>query len=140
MIELDQPSRSAAFLVALRESGVTFVAVDMPEANDLTVGIMAQVAQAKPEAISQSTKVALASVKARGVKLGNPNGAESLNRAGKGGAALRATVIANAKQVTRDWHRSSRASGRRAWEMYTGGRPHRPIVLSGLLKQAKSGP
>ncbi len=28
-------------LLALRESGVMFVAVDMPEANDLTVGIKA---------------------------------------------------------------------------------------------------
>lgn len=52
MIKLNQPCRNAAFLVALRESGVTFVAVDMPEANDLTVGIMAHVAQAKREAIS----------------------------------------------------------------------------------------
>lgn len=33
---------------------------------------------------------------ARGVRLGNPNGAAALRRAGKGGAALRATVSANA--------------------------------------------
>ena len=74
----------------LRDSGVRFVAVDMPEANDLTVGIMALVAQAEREAISRRTKQALAVAKARGVKLGNPNGAESRRRAGKGGVALRA--------------------------------------------------
>ena len=34
--------------------------------------------------------------KARGVKLGNPNGAASLRRAGKGGVALRAAVSGNA--------------------------------------------
>ena len=45
--KLDRLSRNAAFLLALRDSGVRFVAVDMPEAIDLTVGIIALVAQAE---------------------------------------------------------------------------------------------
>lgn len=49
--KLDRLSRNASFLLALRDSGVRFVAVDMPEANDLTVGIMALVAQTEREAI-----------------------------------------------------------------------------------------
>ena len=74
----------------------------MPEANDLTVGIMALVAEAEREAISRRTKEALAVARARGVRLGNPNGAAALRRAGKGGAALRATVTANASAFATD--------------------------------------
>lgn len=68
----------------------------MPEANDLTVGIMSLVAQAEREATSRRTKGALAVAKARGVRLGNPNGAEALRHAGKGAVALRRAVTANA--------------------------------------------
>ena len=42
--KLDRLSRNAAFLLTLRDSGVRFAAkCDLPEANDLTVGMMALV-------------------------------------------------------------------------------------------------
>lgn len=68
--KLDRLSRNAAFLMTLRDSGVEFVAADLPEANTMTVGIMALVAQHEREAISARTKAALAASRARGKKLG----------------------------------------------------------------------
>lgn len=73
--KLDRLSRNAAFLLTLRDSGVKFVAADMPDANDFTVNIMALVAQQEREVISARTKAALAAAKARGTRLGNPDGA-----------------------------------------------------------------
>lgn len=40
--------------------------------------------------------------RSRGTRLGNPNGAAALRRAGKGGAALRATVALNADRHAQD--------------------------------------
>lgn len=94
--KLDRLSRDATFLLTLQDSGVRFVAADMPDANDLTVGIMALVARQERQAISRRTKEALAVAKARGVRLGNPNGAAAFRRAGKGTGAAIAAVSTNA--------------------------------------------
>lgn len=94
--KLDRLSRNVAFLAALQESGVKFIAADMPEANELTVHIMAAVAQAERKAISKRTKEALQAAKARGQRLGNPNGAAAIRRAGKGNDSAMGAVRANA--------------------------------------------
>src|SRR5262249_37856675 len=87
--KLDRVSRNAVFLLTLRDSGIQFVAVDMPEANTLTVGIMALMAQHEREAISARTKVALKAAKARGKVLGgHREGSEDISKhAAKGRAA-----------------------------------------------------
>jgi len=70
--KLDRLSRNAAFTLALKDSGVQFIAVDMPEANHLTIGIMALIAQDEQERISARTKAALLAKKEQGFKLGKP--------------------------------------------------------------------
>ena len=96
--KLDRLSRDLHFLTKLQKEGARFIAVDMPEANELTVHIMAAVAQAERKAISRRTKEALTAAKARGVRLGNPNGAAPLRRAGKGTTAALEAVAANAAE------------------------------------------
>ena len=70
--KLDRLSRNAAFIFTLRDSGADFVCADMPDANTLTIGIFAVLAQHERELISSRTKAALQMKKKQGVKLGTP--------------------------------------------------------------------
>jgi len=70
--KLDRLTRNLAFIFALRDSGVAFVCADMPEANTLTIGVMATMAQHEREVISDRTKKALAEKKRLGFTLGRP--------------------------------------------------------------------
>jgi DNA invertase Pin-like site-specific DNA recombinase len=72
--KLDRLARNVAFISNLMESGVEFTAVDFPQANRLTVHILAAVAEHEAKAISTRTKDALAAAKARGTSLGGDRG------------------------------------------------------------------
>jgi DNA invertase Pin-like site-specific DNA recombinase len=52
-------SRNAAFVITLKDSGMDFVCADMPDANTLTIGIFAVLAQHERELISSRTRAAL---------------------------------------------------------------------------------
>lgn len=87
--KLDRLSRNLAFIANLMESRVKFVAVDNPEANEVTLQILAVFAQHERKMISERTKAALAEAKRRGVKLGNPRAALA---AKIGAAAVKASA------------------------------------------------
>jgi DNA invertase Pin-like site-specific DNA recombinase len=100
--KLDRLSRNASFLLHLRDSGVRFIAADLPNADETVVGIMAVIAQRERELIAQRTKDALAVARKRlakdGRMLGNPNGAAAIRRADKGNMAAIAAVAAAASR------------------------------------------
>lgn len=67
--KLDRLARNVAFVSSLMDSKVKFKAVDMPDANELTIHIMAAIAQHEAKIISQRIKDALAQ---SDKTLGNP--------------------------------------------------------------------
>ena len=70
--KLDRLTRNVAFIFTLRDSGAEFVCADMPEANTLTIGVMATMAQHEREVIGDRTRKALAEKKRAGFTLGKP--------------------------------------------------------------------
>ena len=86
--KLDRLSRTASFIFTLRDSGVNFQCVDMPDANTLTIGIFATLAQHERELISSRTKAALQAKIAQGARLGKPENLTAWAQA-KGAAANR---------------------------------------------------
>ena len=98
--KLDRLSRDAHFLLGLEKAGVDFVAADMPNANRLTVGIMAMVAEEERRMISKRTKDALAAAKRRGTKLGGSRGVVPTKKArAMGVEAIRARAEARAADL-----------------------------------------
>ncbi len=100
--KLDRLARNVHFISGLMESGVEFVAVDMPEANRFVVHIMAAVAEQEADAISKRTKAALAAAKARGKALGGRR--VSAERFAEIGAAARQVRSADAKTFAVQLH------------------------------------
>lgn len=91
--KIDRLTRDAAFLLSLKDAGVEFVAADMPDANRLTVGIMALVAEQEREAISKRTREALQAARARGVQLGAYRDGKFVGRVGTPEDARRASHV-----------------------------------------------
>jgi DNA invertase Pin-like site-specific DNA recombinase len=115
--KLDRLSRDAHFLLGLEKAGVDFVATDMPNANRLTVGIMAMVAEEERRLISKRTKAALAVAKENGKSLGGRRYKCVRDAAGKivkdeDGKPVYSDVIANGSVEARE--AAARATRERA--------------------------
>jgi len=61
--KLDRLSREIAFITTLQTGRVKFVCADMPDANDLTIHVIAAIAQHERKMISERTTAALAAAK-----------------------------------------------------------------------------
>lgn len=92
--KLDRLSRNASFIFTLKDAKVDFVCCDMPNANTVTIGIMAVLAQDERERISHTTKSALAELKTKGIKLGSPENMTAEARA-KGLEARKQNALQN---------------------------------------------
>jgi len=101
--KLDRLSRNVDLLRSLVMSDVDLVFCDLPHVPPGAMGRflltqMASVAELEAGLISERTKAALAAAKARGVKLGNPNGARALRGKQVGNKQAVAAVKANAQR------------------------------------------
>ena len=101
--KLDRLARNVDLLRSLIASDVDLVFCDLPHVPPGATGrfmltVMASVAELEAGLISERTKAALAAAKARGIKLGNPNGARALRGKQVGNKQALATVRANAAQ------------------------------------------
>lgn len=72
--KLDRLARSVALITSLQDSGVKFIACDMPEANETMIIVMGAFGQYERKAISNRVKDAMAIVKRDGSKSGKPIG------------------------------------------------------------------
>lgn len=68
--KLDRLARNVHFVSGLLETGVDFVAADMPNANKVMIQMYAVMSEWERDQISERTKAALAAAKARGIVLG----------------------------------------------------------------------
>ena len=68
--KLDRLARDVEFTSRLMNSGVKFIACDIPVANEFTIHVMAAVAEQEAKRIAERTKAALKHKRASGYKLG----------------------------------------------------------------------
>jgi DNA invertase Pin-like site-specific DNA recombinase len=141
--KLDRLSRNVGFISALMDSGVEFVAADMPHANKMTLQVMAVFAEYERDQISERTRRALAQAKERGTKLGGP---KRLEASALGAAANRSNAerfAANTLPIIREIQASgvttlrgvARALNARGVPSARGV-PWSPVAVINILKRA----
>jgi DNA invertase Pin-like site-specific DNA recombinase len=81
--KLDRLSRDVAFIAGLMARRVPFIACEIGvDADPFLMHLYAALSEKERKLISERTRAALQAAKARGVKLGNPNGAAALRGLG----------------------------------------------------------
>ena len=141
--KIDRLARNVRFVAELMDAGVDFVAVDMPDANRLTVHIIAALAEHEARLISVRTKEALGAAKRRGVRLGNPT---NLTREAQltGARAMREKAIRETGQaaalarVLHEGGKSLRETARQlneAGHTTRTGKPWGPVQVARLLER-----
>jgi DNA invertase Pin-like site-specific DNA recombinase len=91
--KLDRLGRNVHFISGLMESGVDFVAADVPDKDRFMLHIRAAFAEEEARKISERTKAALAAAKARGAVLGGAReGAYAIHVHAKDGNAVSAAM------------------------------------------------
>ena len=97
---LDRLSRDVHFISGLMIHKVKFMVAELgPDVDSFTLHIFAALAEKERALISQRTKAALAALKARGVKLGNPRPRDAALR---GGEATRLLWVARRALAQKD--------------------------------------
>ena len=92
--KLDRLARNVSFVSSLMDAGIEFIAVDMPTANHFTIHIFSALAEQEAKLISSRTKLALAELKKKGVKLGSPKNLTDEAR-NKGTKAIKENALNN---------------------------------------------
>jgi DNA invertase Pin-like site-specific DNA recombinase len=147
--KLDRLLRSTVVRAMLKTSGAHFLACDNPHANELTIDILAAVAEDEVRRISERTRSALAAAKARGVRLGgarpdHPRPTRAMAKAGAlASAKARSAAAADAYTDLAPALREMRASGLSLRKIATRlnvqghttrtGRPWNPVQVSRVL-------
>lgn len=148
--KMDRLSRNVAFLAALMDSGIDFVACDNPHANRLTVHILAAVAEDEGRKISERTKAALAAAKARGTRLGTNNlTSDGTRRGARAGTAAIKRARSQAYQELGPMVAELHAAGKslraiaavlnEAGEVTRGGKPWNHVQVQRVLEGGNRG-
>jgi DNA invertase Pin-like site-specific DNA recombinase len=119
---LDRLSRNLAFVSALMETRIEFVAVDLPNATRFMLHIFAAIAEEEGRIIAERTRLALAAAKAKGVRFDQ----EALRR--KEAAQARAEALrTRIEQIRAEGHVTTMAIARELVENGATGPDGEPI-------------
>jgi DNA invertase Pin-like site-specific DNA recombinase len=94
--KLDRLSRNVAFISSLMETKVAFIVAQLgKDADSFMLHLYAALSEKERELISSRTKAALAVLKAKGVKLGNPTNLDEARLASNATNRAEATAFAD---------------------------------------------